>query len=147
MKKILYIDTSVKYSSILLFDEVNVLSQRKSTELNMHAKTINLHIEEIFHETNATWAEIAAIAVMNGPGSYTGLRIGLSSAKGFCYAHDIPLLLLNRFQLMNAFHESNSPSGYLILARENEFSFQSFNAAGEEKDIPKILSSVEILEI
>ncbi|MBK7692297.1 MAG: tRNA (adenosine(37)-N6)-threonylcarbamoyltransferase complex dimerization subunit type 1 TsaB [Bacteroidetes bacterium] len=147
MGKILYIDTSGKYSSIILFDPLGVVAQRKSTALNMHAQTLNIHIEEILHETQTTWQDLEAIAVMNGPGSYTGLRIGLSSAKGFCYAHDIPLLLFNRFQLMQSNSATDTENGYIIFARENEFFFQVQHTQGQEIGLPTIVNSEEITRI
>lgn len=145
MEKILYIDTSGKYSTILLFDRLGLLAQRGSTALNMHAQTLNVHIEEILYETNTAWVDLKAIAVMNGPGSYTGLRIGLSSAKGFCYAHDIPLLLFNRFELMQSNSGDATPNGYIILARENEYFFQTKNVPGKEMQPPKIVNLEEIV--
>lgn len=65
-----------------------------------HAETINLLISNVLEESGYTINDIAGIAVCGGPGSYTGLRIGLATAKGICYAANISLFLHNRLSLL-----------------------------------------------
>lgn len=126
MTNILYIDTSGKYSLIMLFNEQGILAVKNTTSLNEHAQFINIHIQEVVEETGIPLSSLHAVCVMNGPGSYTGLRIGLASAKGICYAFNTPLILLNQLDLMCACHTNHThDSAYIIKARENEYFFTS----------------------
>lgn len=147
MTNILYIDTSGNFSQIMLFNEETILSSKKTDELNQHAQSINTHVKEILEETNMTWKDINAIAVLNGPGSYTGLRIGLASAKGFCYAYDIPLILLNHFELLHHCNvNANNSSVYVLKTRVNEYFFKEYLHKSAENEIAILLTKDEILE-
>lgn len=122
MTYILYIDTSGNFSRIMLFDREKIRATRITTEANQHAQSINTHIEQVMHEAGIKWDQLSAVAVLNGPGSYTGLRIGLATAKGFCYAMDIPLILLNHLDLMLFCSDEKKPAPiYFLKARENEY--------------------------
>ncbi|KXK41467.1 MAG: peptidase M22 glycoprotease [Bacteroidetes bacterium OLB11] len=132
MPLILYIDTSGAKSHSLLFDEHAIHAERLREEVNVHAKMLNVHIEEMLKEKNWAWQQIGAVMVMNGPGSYTGLRISLANAKGYCYALDIPLILISQFDLMRASISSDdSFSIFILKARENEF-FVNYSEKGKE---------------
>ncbi len=96
MKIYLYIDTSSEVSSIALLDQSRVIAQRTNLIQKEHASVISVHIEEICKEGGIALATVAGVIVMNGPGSYTGLRVGLSTAKGICYALSLPLYLINK---------------------------------------------------
>ena len=65
-----------------------------------HAERLHVFIEEIIREAGITFQDLNAIAVSQGPGSYTGLRIGVSAAKGLCYALDIPLIAIDTLQTL-----------------------------------------------
>ena len=65
-----------------------------------HAEKLHVFIEECIKESNISFKDLSAIAVSQGPGSYTGLRIGVSSAKGFCYALNIPMIAIDTLQLL-----------------------------------------------
>ena len=65
-----------------------------------HAEKLHLFIAEVLSENNLKFSDLKAVAVSQGPGSYTGLRIGVSSAKGFCYALNIPLIAVDTLQLL-----------------------------------------------
>lgn len=122
MTYILYIDTSGNFSRIMLFDREKIRATRITTEANQHAQSINMHIQQVMHEAGIQWEQLSAVAVLNGPGSYTGLRIGLATAKGFCYAKDIPLILLNHLDLMLFCSDEKKPDSiYFLKARENEY--------------------------
>ena len=72
-----------------------VVSEKINTVIQEHAGFIQPAIESLTKELNVSLHELEAIAVMNGPGSYTGLRVGLASAKGICYALNKPLITIN----------------------------------------------------
>ncbi len=75
----------------------------KFKELNdgySHAENLNLFIQEICEKANLTLAELDAVAISKGPGSYTGLRIGVSTVKGICFALDLPLISISTLEAM-----------------------------------------------
>ncbi|GAA3508691.1 tRNA (adenosine(37)-N6)-threonylcarbamoyltransferase complex dimerization subunit type 1 TsaB [Aquimarina addita] len=93
MTFILCIETSTTNCSVALAKNgvVQTIKEDYSAEYS-HAERLHQFIDEIIKEANISFTDLSAIAVSKGPGSYTGLRIGVSAAKGLCYALDIPLL-------------------------------------------------------
>ena len=77
-----------------------------------HAERLHVFIDEIIKEAGITFQDIAAIAVSQGPGSYTGLRIGVSAAKGLCFALDIPLIAVDTLQVLAS--QAKVSSGFII---------------------------------
>ena len=101
MSYILNIETATKNCSVALAKEgKTILCKEIAEEGYSHAERLHVFIEEIIKEVGITFQDLIAIAVSQGPGSYTGLRIGVSAAKGFCYALDIPLIALDTLQVM-----------------------------------------------
>ncbi|MDR2272888.1 MAG: tRNA (adenosine(37)-N6)-threonylcarbamoyltransferase complex dimerization subunit type 1 TsaB [Sphingobacterium sp.] len=92
---ILQIDTSTAVCSVALSENGQTLAVIDLDEPNAHAAKLTVLIEQILEETARSMQQIAAIAVSMGPGSYTGLRIGVSTAKGLCYGLDVPLIAIN----------------------------------------------------
>ncbi len=93
---ILAIETATKLCSVAVARDGKLLAIRESDPTtNAHAEKLNVFIEEVMQEVGCTLQELDAVAVGIGPGSYTGLRIGLSAAKGLCYALDIPVIGLS----------------------------------------------------
>ena len=94
MALILCIETSTHLCSVALCDGDRSLATRdeEDREQFTHAERVNVLVGELLEETGRSMKEMNAVAVGNGPGSYTGLRIGLSAAKGFCYALGIPIM-------------------------------------------------------
>lgn len=99
MPLILSIDTSLEEAGICLSDEAHVIAVKKNGRQSDHAAWIHTAIKEMLAEAGKTIAQLAAIAVSSGPGSYTGLRVGMATAKGLCYALNIPLILENTLML------------------------------------------------
>lgn len=120
MKKelILLIETATTSCSVALSEGGAVLIVKELNERNIHASHITLFIEEVMQLANKHYSDLAAIAVSKGPGSYTGLRIGVSTAKGLCYALDIPLISVNSIESMayGLMMQGNivDPKAYLI---------------------------------
>lgn len=100
MALILHIDTAVDAASICLAKDGKALSFAKNEKQKDHASWLHLAIKEIFEQNNLEIASIDAVAVTEGPGSYTGLRIGMATAKGICYALNKPLITLNTLLVM-----------------------------------------------
>lgn len=100
MECILLIETSSEFCSVALSNGDKILAQATSNEAFKHAEHLFLQLHTLTNEAQITFGEIGAVAVSAGPGSYTGLRIGLSAAKGFCLAWDVPLIMLSTLKIM-----------------------------------------------
>lgn len=101
MSYILNIETATKNCSVALAkDGKTVLCKEIAEEGYSHAERLHVFIEEIIKETGITFKDLSAIAVSQGPGSYTGLRIGVSAAKGLCFALGIPLIAVDTLQVL-----------------------------------------------
>ena len=101
MALILNIETATKNCSVSLSNEGKTMVCKEIAEQNFsHAEKLHLFIAEVLSENNLKFSDLKAVAVSQGPGSYTGLRIGVSSAKGFCYALNIPLIAVDTLQLL-----------------------------------------------
>ncbi len=93
MTYILHIETSTKACSVALAKEGELIAIKEESDQNFsHAQKLTLFIDELIKETGIGFDKINAVCVSKGPGSYTGLRIGVSAAKGICFAKDIPLI-------------------------------------------------------
>ena len=101
MPYILNIETATKNCSVALAKEgKTILCKEIAEEGYSHAERLHVFIEEVIEEAGITFKDLAAIAVSQGPGSYTGLRIGVSAAKGLCYALDIPLIAVDTLKTL-----------------------------------------------
>jgi len=97
---ILNIETSEKICSVAMSTDGVIVSHRSSDEERMHGSVLTVFIEEIMRESGIDISHLHAVAVGKGPGSYTGLRIGVSVAKGICYAASIPLIAVDTLTIM-----------------------------------------------
>ena len=86
MPYILYLETATKICSVALAKDETLISLKETSVVNSHSSLITLYAEEVIKEAKIEFSNLAAVCVSMGPGSYTGLRIGVSTAKGFCYA-------------------------------------------------------------
>jgi tRNA threonylcarbamoyladenosine biosynthesis protein TsaB len=100
MALILYIETSTQVCSVALAENGRILQSRESREKNIHSSIITIFIEEVLRSAGRMFPELDAVAVSKGPGSYTGLRIGVSTAKGICYALGKPLIAIGTLESM-----------------------------------------------
>ena len=101
MTYILNIETATKNCSVSLSaDGKTIALQEIATENFSHAEKLHVFIASLLNEQRLQFLDIDAIAVSQGPGSYTGLRIGVSAAKGLCYALSIPLIAVDTLELL-----------------------------------------------
>jgi tRNA threonylcarbamoyladenosine biosynthesis protein TsaB len=98
---ILYIETSGSICSVALAEGEYIMGIKESTEINSHAAKVAVFVNELLKENKIKANQLQAIALSIGPGSYTGLRIGTSLAKGICYAMQIPLIAVSTLQVMS----------------------------------------------
>lgn len=101
MSFILNIETATKNCSVAIAKNGETIICREIAEEGYsHAEKLHVFIEEIIAETGISVHDLSAVAVSQGPGSYTGLRIGVSAAKGLCYALNIPLIAVDTLQTL-----------------------------------------------
>lgn len=97
---ILNIDTALETASICLSGNGSVLQYAESKNQNDHSRWLHMAIEKLLQKEKISLTDLSAIAVSIGPGSYTGLRVGLSTSKGLCYALQKPLITVNNLLLI-----------------------------------------------
>ena len=101
MACILHIETSTDVCSVALSEDGAVLFSKEDFDGPQHAVTLGVYIDEVLSMADSHAKPIDAVAVSCGPGSYTGLRIGASMAKGICYGRGIPLIALPTLKVMS----------------------------------------------
>jgi tRNA threonylcarbamoyladenosine biosynthesis protein TsaB len=114
MSVILSLETSTDVCSVALHDGKKLLAYAEVHEPQAHAARLAPLIEDVKTKAGLALTELGAVAITSGPGSYTGLRIGTSTAKGLCYALDIPLIAAGALEVL-AFHASRQNSYNALL--------------------------------
>ena len=113
MAIILNIETTTTNCSVSLSNDEEILVLKEDNNPGYsHAEKLHVFIKEIFEEANINPSAIDAVAVSKGPGSYTGLRIGVSAAKGLCYALDKPLISVSTLEGLA--HQANIKDGFIV---------------------------------
>lgn len=105
----LLIETATQVCSVVLASEGRILARRDSDVPNAHSTRLSVFIQEVLDENRLTPRDLGTVCVSAGPGSYTGLRIGVSSAKGICYALGIPLVSVPTLLSMAALYYRQHP--------------------------------------
>jgi tRNA threonylcarbamoyladenosine biosynthesis protein TsaB len=133
MGYILNIETATKNCSVALAKNGETILCKEIAEQGFsHAEKLHLFIEEIIKEAGITFSDLSAVAVSQGPGSYTGLRIGVSAAKGLCYALEIPLISVDTLTVLaNQLQIEKGIIIPMIDARRMEVYSAIFNAKKE----------------
>lgn len=152
MALILNIDTAVESGSVSLSENNRIITYRNNTVQKDQAAWIHNAIKEMLQDAGHEIAELNAVAVSNGPGSFTGLRIGLSVAKGLCYALTIPLITISTLEIMTSAAIDQSPTDTIkntdwlcpmIDARRMEVYFAIYDCHGS---VIKNPAAVELKE-
>lgn len=102
MAKFLYIDTSGETAIVTLSNNETILAIEQNNQANSHAAFVQIAVKKVMDKACIPFVDLDAIVVTMGPGSYTGLRVGLSSAKGIAYAINKPLIGLSTLALLKA---------------------------------------------
>ena len=102
MGRIILIETSTSLCSVAISEDGEVTACRESSAPKAHASLTAVFVQEVLSERNLTLAECDAICVSKGPGSYTGLRVGVSTAKGLCFGSDKPLIAVGTLDTLVA---------------------------------------------
>ena len=139
MANILNIETSTEVCSVALTSEGQVLDHRENYEGQTHATLLSQYVKEMLDYARSRELKLDAIAVSIGPGSYTGLRIGLSEAKGLAFGLQVPLIGVNTLQLLTVstmfnhfIEEDNVLYVPMIDARRMEVYTAVYNPALDE---------------
>lgn len=98
--RILLIETSTECCSAAVCDDDRILAKRSSSAPKVHASMLMPFIKEVLDESSLTPKNLDAVAVSGGPGSYTGLRVGVSSAKGLCFGLNVPLISVDTLEIL-----------------------------------------------
>ncbi len=150
MAYILHIDTSADTGLTAVSNNGEVVSQVINTETRNHASSINLHIEQAVTEAGIQLKDLSAVSVCGGPGSYTGLRIGLSTAKGLCYILNIPLMMHSKLVLLSAdtaFSKSYTHIIAILQARESEYFVAVYDSHLKELVAPQHVAEEQLSDL
>ncbi len=115
MALILCIETGTDICSVGIAKEGELLSLRESDEGRDHARKVGVFVDELLHETGIAPDDLDAVAVGKGPGSYTGLRIGVSFAKGLCYGLQKPLVAVGSLDSLTEVAREDYEAGILQI--------------------------------
>jgi len=149
MKYLLHIDTSTDTGTIALSGNGQLIATRTNQESRNHASSINNMIQAVLADSSLSLPAVDGIVVCAGPGSYTGLRIGLATAKGLCYALDKPLLLDNRLTLLayqNYIQHPDAGATWvpMLIAREKEYFISIYDEKFNCTLTPRHISADEL---
>lgn len=145
MSLILSIETATITCSIALHVEGRLVATQALHVANSHAESLLLAIDHLLSITPYTQSDLTAVAIASGPGSYTGLRIGTSTAKGLCYALNIPLIAVGTLESMAHGMQPYNTSGALLCpmidARRMEVYCLLVDAQGKllEEPLPQVI--------
>ncbi len=123
---ILHLETSTKVCSVALScDGKQIAIKEDLSNEYSHAENLTIYIQEVLLQSSISLKELSAVSVASGPGSYTGLRIGVSTAKGLCYALEIPLIavdsLISLATIANEKHVGMNLCALIDARRMEEF--------------------------
>lgn len=133
MPLILHIDTATENATISISQNETVIHSVTNDKQKDHASFLQPAIKQLLEQSNISIHQVNAVSVTAGPGSYTGLRVGMASAKGLCYALKIPLITLSTLQVMglSVIENTNQPELYfycpMIDARRMEVFTATFD--------------------
>ncbi len=141
MSYILHINTALETASVSLAINGAVILEHQNDVQKEHASFLHLAIAEIIHEAGIALKNLDAVAVIHGPGSYTGIRVGLAAAKGICYGLSVPLITVNTLEWMAAACKNKEADLFspMIDARRMEVFTALYNPGLEEISPPSSL--------
>ena len=125
MERIILIETSTALCSTAMVEDGKIVCYRESSENRAHASLTAVFIDEMLKERGCSLKECSAVCISEGPGSYTGLRVGVSTAKGLCFGAGIPLLSVGTLEiLVNQALQKHVPEGSQRERDEDKLTFK-----------------------
>lgn len=148
MNYILNIHTTTETAIVNLCNETEVISTAGNSDAKQHAAFLHTAIENILKKNKIAATDLKAIGVTGGPGSYTGIRVGLATAKGLAYGLQIPLMIFNTlevmtFSLIKELNENNALYCPMIDARRMEVFAAVYNHELDEIKPPEAILLTE----
>lgn len=139
MPTLLLLDTSADTATVALTVDNQFIHIKECKEVHQQAAVINVMIKEVMEEAAINLKDIDAIALCGGPGSYTGLRVGFSAAKGLCFALDKPFMLFNKMFLLALTHSDDIAGNILVMlkARAGEAFVAGYDKCLKEIIVPQ----------
>jgi tRNA threonylcarbamoyladenosine biosynthesis protein TsaB len=144
MPNLLYIDTSASTATVALSAHGSIKAILTHENAHEQAAVLNQMIATVLSRASCTLSDVDALCVCAGPGSYTGLRVGLSTAKGLAYVKDIPLMLFNRLDLLAWAQTEEHPFAITLKARAGEYFFATYTSEGEQLTTPQHIFEQEL---
>ncbi len=121
MAEVLIIESSTEVCSVALSDNGKLIDLKEDKNGQNHARLLTVFVGEILKRNHISPSGIEAVAVSKGPGSYTGLRIGVSVAKGFCYANQLPLIAVSTLEAMTREVIKNAGKYFPVSGKQRLF--------------------------
>ena len=146
MALILNIDTALDTASVCLAKDNTILQQSINENQKDHAGWLHAAIAELLQNAGYIPKDLEAVAVSIGPGSYTGLRVGLASAKGLCYALNIPLIAISTLKLIAFAVQKEAESGDLICPMIDARRMEVFTALYDHELVEKASPSAMLID-
>jgi len=143
---ILSIETATEVCSVALADDDRLLSQRTLEKGMRYSAILTTLINEVVVESGYFMKNISAVAISNGPGSYTGLRVGASTAKGICHALDIPLIAVSTLESLAYTIKGGDPVMATIDARRMEVYAAIYSGKKIMEDVHALIWSSESIQ-
>ncbi len=144
--KILALDTSTTFGSIAISSDKTIIAEYSIKSYKTHSKTLLPNIDKMLKETGIHINEINAVVVAIGPGSFTGLRIGLSTAKGICYGQKIPLIAISTLMsLANNITFANKNICVLLDAGRSQVYSAIYSSELDELINPQLFTVEELI--
>jgi len=137
MAYLLYLDTAAAAATIALSGSGELLALRIHQDAMKQAAAINGLIEEVIGEGGIRLRDVDAFCVCAGPGSYTGLRVSMSTAKGMAYALEKPLMLFNRLDLIAWAQSAGEDFAVALKARQGEYFYAQYRADKQQSVPPR----------
>lgn len=146
MVYILAFDSSTTLCSAALFEDGRLLAKVEAEGANAHAASLAVLCQQLLLDNKISFKQLGAIVLGSGPGSYTGLRIGASFAKGLCAALQIPLLSISSLQVLASAFQNRFPNnGHAIIAMIDARRDEVYSAIFDSKLKPLRETKAEIL--
>jgi tRNA threonylcarbamoyladenosine biosynthesis protein TsaB len=146
MALILSIDTAMAKAGVCLSKNGEALAILENTEQKEHAAWLHQAVEDLMQRTGYTLCDLQAVAVTAGPGSYTGLRVGMAAAKGFCYALNIPLIAEDTLKVMAFAAKDQTPGTHLLCPMIDARRMEVFTALYGHDMTPLLPSTAMIID-
>jgi tRNA threonylcarbamoyladenosine biosynthesis protein TsaB len=150
MSLIINIDTAIDIAHISIAKDGEIIASATNAEQKDHGGFLQPAIKKLLNEASIATTLINAVAISAGPGSYTGLRVGMASAKGLCYALNVPLIAINTLEIMafaaiSETHITSSDNAILFCPMIDARRMEVFTALYDQNLQPEILPCAMVL--